>query len=45
MGELPGSFGRREAKRGFEHERQLVMEFLKEWQPYDWTQQLSDGGK
>jgi diadenosine tetraphosphate (Ap4A) HIT family hydrolase len=43
MGRDPGSFGRKAAKRTFDQERRAVLDFLKEWEPFDWTRDL-DGG-
>lgn len=43
MGLPPGRFNRGK-RTSFDTERRLVLDFLKEWEPFDWTQEL-DGGE
>lgn len=45
MGLPPGRFDKKGSKRkSFDSERQSVLEFLKAWEPYDWTQHMDAAG-
>lgn len=37
LGELPGKFGYKEQKLNYSEEQQLVTEFCKKWEPFDFT--------
>jgi diadenosine tetraphosphate (Ap4A) HIT family hydrolase len=43
LGLPPGRFGRKAQRLSVEQERTLVLDFVKQWEPFDWTQTL-DGG-
>lgn len=40
LGLPPAAFGRKEQRPQFDAERTAVLDFLKVWGPFDWTQQL-----
>ena len=43
LGLPPGRFGRREQRRTFDDERRAVLDFLKVWEPFDFTAQMEGG--
>lgn len=44
LGLPPGRFGSKEQRTSFDLERRLVTEFVREWSPFDWTQQMASVG-
>ena len=42
LGQDPGKFGSRGRQNNFDADRRRVMNFVKRYQKYDWTQELDE---